>query len=276
MLPQLENRIVSSLMLYLDHYVQHLGQAYKNYNGLFYPVTSDIYGYSAYASPFKQLCNDTAVAGAQVLSGLYINNVYTPIGTSNFAAFNHYKGVAYFSSPLSANTVVSGKYAIKEFSMEITDQPEWKLLFETKYVSNNMYNQTLSGLPPDTKVCPIIYFSMPNMANEPFAFHRIHNNIHTVRAIIIADTEFQRIAVSSLLQKAYEHFLPLPLSLPFDSIGNTTGLVYNFDALPIDPNFNPWVKEATAIQIPQKGDYASIVRKMGLVDFSISTITNDW
>src|ERR1700758_3177468 len=137
MKPTLEAQIVSNFMLYIDHSIQQQGQAYTNYSGQLFPVKSNYGGLYAYATPFKQLCNDTSVAGAQVMSGVYINGHFAPVGTSGLIAINHYNGTVYFSSPLPATAFVSGQYAIKDFSIELADQPEWKLLYETKYVTNN-------------------------------------------------------------------------------------------------------------------------------------------
>ena len=275
MLPALENRIMSNLMLFLDNRLQNVGQGYNNYSSLFYSIPSNVNGWYAYAAPFKQLCNDTSVSGVTVMSGVYVNGTYTPVGSGHLAAINHYDGVVYFNTPLPSTTTISGNYAIKEFSIEITDQQEWKLLFETKYVSNNRFNQTLSGLPLDTKTSPIIFLMLQNNYSIPFGFHRINNAQTSIRAIVIADTEYQRIAACGLLQTVNQYYLPMVSGLPFDVLGNITGTNYNYTGLGQDPTYSPWIQKAKGVDINQKGDYQNIYKKMGMVDFVISTVTQN-
>ena len=273
MTPQLENKIVSSFLLFVDHSILSAGQAYRNYSGQLYPIQSDVAGRYAYAAPFKQWCNDTSISGANVSSGVYIDNIFVTVGQSGLAAINHYKGTVYFSSPLPATSIVTNNYSIKDISIELTDKPEWKLLFETKYVSNNTYNQTLSGLPLDTKISPILYVSPTNQENKPFGFNHIDNNTISIRCIVIADNAFQNLAVSSILKNLNTRYIPLVAATPFDALGNMTGLNYNYSQLSLNSGFHPWISSVKKVEVQQKGDFANVERRTSFVDFEISTIT---
>jgi hypothetical protein len=273
MKPQLENRIVSSFLLYVDHEIQRLGQAYKNFSGLLYPASGKVNGLYVYTAPFKPLCNDTSIDGANVLSGVYLNGNFVTYGQSGLKYINHYQGALYFTGQLPANTRVSGNYAIKEFGVELADRTEWDLLFETKYVSNNYYNQTVSGLALESKTAPIIYVIPKAQENKPFAFQHIDNNTLSLRCLVIADTLSQNLAVSSILKNLNTRFIPLVTGIPFDSLGNNTGLAYNYHQAAVNSGINPWISAVRKIDVPQKGEFANIQRKMSIVDFDISTIT---
>jgi hypothetical protein len=273
MLIQFDHRVLSSLLMYLDHNIQLFGQAYTNYSGLFYPIDVPIQNLYAYAAPFKPFCNDVSITGASIMSGVYLNGQYVGIGQSGLYAIDHPNGIVYFNNPLPKNTVVSGNYSIKEISLAITDQPDWKLLFETKYVSNNEYNQILSGLPLDSKVSPILFLKHKSQENRGFGFAGIDNNILNVRGILIADTQFQKMGVCSILKDYNLHQLPITTTnLPFDILGRYTGLSYDYTKLPADGNYNTWIWKVKTIDIPQVGEYASVVKNMAIIDFELSTV----
>jgi len=275
MIPTLETRIISNFILCIDHVIQQAGKAYTNYSSQFFPMGSDLAGYYAYGAPFKPMCNDVSVSGANVLSGLYLNGLFNPIGSGHFKAFNHYKGMAYFDQPLAGSIQISGNYAIKDFSIALSDQPEWKLLFDTKYVSNNEYNQILSGLDPETKICPIIYVLVKGQQNEPFGITHIDNAQLNIRCVVISDTEYQSLGACSILKNMYQQFLPMLKNQPFDTMGNITGSNYNYKTQVLDSQYPVWISKAKSIDISQKGDYKDIRKNLALVDFSFSTIVQN-
>jgi len=264
-------KMLSSFLLFLDHVVQSHGEAFVNYTGLFYPITSPYYGLYAYASPFKQLCNDTSVPGATILSGVYLNGTYVGIGTSGLRYINHNDGAVYFTSSLPANVQVSGRYAYKEFNVQITDQWDVKLLLETKYVSNSKYNQTLSGLPLDTKTAPAVFLRFKESVNKPFSFGGIDDNSIKIRAVIIADNEFQKIGISNIFKNLNLSGVNMVTGLPFDARGNYTGLAYNYDNLSFDTTYWPFIRSARLYDVPQSSEYADITKSMAVCDFELFT-----
>jgi hypothetical protein len=270
---QLETRILSSFLLFVDHNIQKFGQAYTNYSSILYPIKSDIANKFAYATPFKGLCYDTSIQGATIMNGVYVNGIYTQIGTNGLSMINHQKGMVYFDNSLG-NATVSGEYAFKEFNVELADKTEWNLLFETKFVSNNYYSQTRTGLAPDTVISPIIFILTQSQENTPFGFNRIQNNQISARCIIIADTEAQCLGASSILKNAFESHMPILTGVPFDSQWNfRTTTQFNYDSNPRDPNYQPWISSTRVVNLYQKGDYKDIERRMCMVDLTLSTIT---
>jgi hypothetical protein len=272
MIPQIDNQIISSFMLFLDHEIQRQGLAYSNKNGLFYPANSNTYGLNAYSCPYKQLCNDTSISGANVISGVYINGSYTPVGTNGLYAINHYEGSIYFSSPPAANAVISGNFAVKDFAVYLSDQPDYKIIFQSKYQSNPKYGETPSGIPLDVKVAPGIFLVPKNQENRAFAFAGLDDNYNRVRAIVVADSVYQRMAVSNILKNFRLKNLNLVLSTPFDYLGNITGQnSYNYTGLSFASNYFPLIMTAKVVEIPQQAEYLDINKQFSMVDFEIST-----
>jgi hypothetical protein len=272
MIAQYDNKLLSSFLLLVDHQIQSKGQAFTNFSSQFFPVFSNIQGQYAYASPFKSLCNDTSISGANILSGVYLNGNYINIGQSGLSAINHYQGAVYFTNPLPAQSIVSGNYAIKDFSVELTDQPEYKLLFQTKYITSTKFNQVLSGLALDEKTSPIVFLRTKTDDDAPFALGGLENKKKIIRAIIIADNEYQKIAVCSILKSMMYSPFYLTTKLPFDAAGNMTGLNYNYDNLIKETAFFPWIMKTKVIDVLRAGDFESINKNVSMIDFEVQTI----
>ena len=98
---QFENKVMSSLLLFVDHEVTQKGDAYTDNNSNFYQIDSLFSDYYVYASPFKQLVSDVSITGSstpQVLSGVYVDGdgpIY--VGTSGLHSINHMQGQVYFT-----------------------------------------------------------------------------------------------------------------------------------------------------------------------------------
>lgn len=274
MIQQLDNKIISSFLLYLDHEIQSKGQAFKNSVLSFYPVSSpysNIYTYTARTKPF---CNDTSISGASILSGVYLNNTFIQVGQSGLKAINHYQGALHFTGTNPTNVSISGQLAIKEISIKISNQPDYKLLFETHYMSDNSNpSAMLSGIPLDAEVSPIIFLKRQKQENKPFGFSRLDNQTINMRAIIVVDNEFQEIALTSILKNLNYRAIPLIASTPFDAMGNMTGVTnYNYSQLPIDTSFTPMIFGVKVIDFPITDGVKNILRNMAVIDFEISTI----
>lgn len=272
MQPQLDNKIISSFLLYVDNRVQQRGEAYYNTNGLFYQTQSNINGLYAYTSPYKQLCNDISITGANILSGVYLNNNYVSIGQSGLVAINHYDGAIYFNSGLPKNTIISGNFAIKDFSVYLSDQPDFKLLFETKYYTNPKYgNIPKSGLPLDVKTAPAIYITVKTQENKPLVFGGIDDNAIQLRAVVIAENAYQKIGVCNILKNLFMRPFRLVESTPFDYLGNMTGINYNYTQLSSSNTYKPLVLKSKVTEVNLDGEFLDMKKQFAFVDFDIST-----
>jgi hypothetical protein len=262
-------KLMSSFMLFLDHVVMEKGRAFTNYSGSLYRVNSPYQGLYAYASPFKHLGYDASISNMNVMSGIYLNNTLVGIGTSGLHSINYNEGTAYFSSAIANGTSISGRYSVKDFGIKITDQPESKLLLETKYVLNSKYNQTLSGLPLDVTTAPIIFLKYKTSENKPFAFGGIDDNSIKIRAIAVCDNEFQKIALGNIFKNLNWSGFNLLNSTPLDWRGSYTGSVYNYNTLSYDSTYVPFVREVRVFDVPAVGEYENLPRFALLADFEI-------
>ena len=269
---QLDHKILSSFILYLDHELQSKGEGHQNVIAQFYPAYTDSSNRYVYTTSYRPLCNDVSISGANVLSGVYLNNTYVTIGQSGLTGINHYKGALYFTGRLPANTTISGLAARKEFTVKMTNKQEWKVLFDTYQSTDNEHPVPNTGIPLDTETSPIVFIHARNQENKPFGFSRLDNQTITVRAVVIADYEFQRIGASSILKNLNYRSIPLVPKTPFDAQGTMTGINYNYTGLSFDNSFTPIVLSVKSIDLPQAGDYRFVERTMALCDFEISTI----
>jgi hypothetical protein len=270
---QLDTRIISSFLLMIDHTIQANGQAYQNVATQFFPATSPYAGTYVYSSPSKPLCNDVSISGANILSGVYLGGQYVSVGQSGLSAINHYKGAIYFTGSNPSSVTITGRAAIKEVGVKLTDQTDWKLLFETNYVANSTHPaQPTTGLPLDTEVSPIVFLRVKSQENKPFGFGKLDNQTIGIRAIVIANNEHQKISLTTILKNLRYTSIPLIAATPFDAVGNMTGVNYNYSNLSQDLSYTPIIFGVKAIDVPQQGQYKDIRRNMAIVDFEISTI----
>jgi hypothetical protein len=270
MLPQLDNKIVSSFMLFIDHEVQRQGIAFSNKSGLFYPDKSDINGIYTYSCSYKQLCNDVSISGANVMSGVYLNNSYVGVGQSGLVSINHYDGSVNFNSPLPTNTKISGNFGVKEFSIYLSDQPDYKVVLDNKFHSNPKYSQQATGIRQDVKSMPAIILVPKMQETRPFSFAGIDDNFMRIRGVVICENLYQKVAVCGILKNFRLRNLKLVQSTPFDYLGNMTGLNYDYNTLLADTTYSPYIMSAKSMSIPEGDGFTSSTRQIAMVDFDIS------
>lgn len=226
--------VYGSFLLWVDHKITEKGQAYYNHSSLFYDTPeeyllagSDIY---TYGLPFKQIVADSSISGAQIMSGLYLDGVFTEPGEGDFIDFNYNDGTAYFSASQDG-VQISGNYAIKEIDIVLTDISEEDLLFETKYDYQPKTNQQLTGLAPNTLTYPILFVKNNGGTNEPFCFGGTDLSISRVRCILMAENAWQRDGVESILKDLSKSYMPLiyPEENPFNAIGGLREDYYDYN-----------------------------------------------
>lgn len=271
MLPQIDNRIISSFVLYVDHEIQRQGQSFVNYHGLFFPANSKVNGLTVYTCPYKQLCNDTSISGAEIMSGVYINGNYVSVGQSGLTAINHYDGALYFTNSLPSNSVISGNFAVKDVAIYLSDQPDYKLLFDSKFETNPRYSNQISGVALDAKIAPAVFLVPKIQENRPFAFAGLDDNYNLIRAVVIADSVFQRVAIANILKNFRLKPLKVVSSSPLDYLGNMTGINYNYNDLPGSSYYFPIILGAKSTVLSQIGTSMDVRKQVSFVDFDIST-----
>ena len=233
MIPQFDNILMTSALIWMDNKILSKGQAFTNYNSYFYPVSNMYYGYYTYGAPFKQMVIDCSISGANIISGVYINNIFTKVGENYLSGINPQEGQLYFSQPVSnPSTSLSGNYAVKDFNIYLTSKTEENLLFETAYQINPKTYQNPTGLPVGAETYPVIYLKYQGGKNKPLAFGGLDQTIGNIRAIILADSVYNLDAVTSILRDTSRELIPLiyPQEMPFNSLGsvNTPGKCFDY------------------------------------------------
>jgi|SRR5882724_119143 len=268
--PQLDNLVVSSFLLFIDHEIQRQGNSYSNKSGLFYPEQSDVSGLYIYSCPYLQLCNDTSISGANIMSGIYLNGVFVKVGQSGLVAINHYDGDVKFNTPLPKNTVVSGNFAVKDFNIYLADQPDYNIILSDKYSSNPKYAQQATGIPLGNKIMPAVFLVPKEQEAKDLVFGGIDDNAMRIRAMVVCENVYQRVAVCGILKNFKLRQFPLIASTPFDYLGNMTGINYNYTGLPYYGLYSPFVRRAKVNEIPEVGSYTDVTKQFAMVDFDVS------
>ena len=236
MIPQFDNILMTSMLFWLDNKILTNGQAYTNYQSVFYPLPNMYYGYYTYGAPFKQMVIDCSISGANIISGIYINGSFTLPGQNNLTGIDSSNGQLYFNSPVSnSTTVLSGNYAVKDFNIYLTSKTEENVLFETQYQINPKTYQNPTGLPLGSETYPVIYLKYQGGKNKPLAFGGYDQTIGNVRVIILADSVFSLDAVTSIMRDTSRELIPLiyPNEMPFNSLNsvNSPDHCFNYKKL---------------------------------------------
>lgn len=226
---QLDNILMSSMLMWMDHVILKKGEAYKNFSSQFYPVSNIYNGFYTYGLPFKQVVCDSSISGANILSGVYINNNFKTIGQNNLTGISPQNGQVYFTSGQGTNNI-SGNYAVKDFNLYLTNQPEEEILFESQYQARPKTTQTPTGLAIEAITYPCIFLKNNGGINQPFAFGGQDNTQISVRAVVMADNMFNLDALCSILKDTARDYVPL-INSPFNNFGGLNSGHYNYDSL---------------------------------------------
>lgn len=267
---QLDNLMVTSFMLFLDHEIQRQGQAFANRSSLFYPENSDVQGTFVYSSPYLQMCNDTSISGANIMSGVYLNGNFVKVGQSGLVAINHYEGDVRFNTQLPKNTTISGNFAVKDFNVYLADQPDYNVIMSDKYSANPKYGQVATGIPLGNKVMPAVFLVPKEQEAKDLAFAGIDDNAIRIRAMIVCENVYQRVAVCNIFKNLKLRQFKLVAATPFDYLGNMTGVNYNYDTLSYYGAYSPFVQKAKVTEIPNVGTYTDATKQFAMVDFDLS------
>ena len=246
---QYENKVMSSLLLFVDHEVVQKGDAYSNHGSAFYKIDSLFSNYYVYASPYKQLVSDIGITGSatpDVLTGVYFSapgttdytegpmHVQSGIPPWGFDSVNHMQGQLYFTGVTDpvGGSGISGSYAVKEFNVFLTSMPEEQLLFETKLTLNPRTSDIDPnvGIEASTQTYPAIFIKDNGGGNEEFAFGGMENTIVNARAIVLADSMFSLDAVCGILKDTVRKNMPIveQSDLNLNALGAFTGVNYDY------------------------------------------------
>jgi hypothetical protein len=288
---QFENKVMSSLLLFVDHEVIQKGDAYTNTGSAFFKIDSLFKDYYVYSSPFKQLVSDVSVVGDStptVLTGIY----FSAPGTTNytegpmhvqsgtppwgFDSINHSQGQLYFTGDTDpvAGSGISGSYSVKDFNVFLTSMPEEQLLFETKLELNPRTKQTSTGVDSNVQTYPAIFIKDNGGRNEEFAFGGMEDTLVNARAIVLADSMFSLDAVCGILKDTVRKNMPIvaQTGLNLNALGGFTGVNYNYTGT-ADEGYMFIDRVTVSKNIANRGDFENLNPNVfsAFVDFELHT-----
>ena len=237
MIAQWDNKVMSSLMLYIDNRVLKTGKAFRNVDyATFYPVESRYSGLWAYSLPYKQIVGDQHVwnDGARSVTNILVDGTAIAPGTDDMYGILYHKGQVLFSTD-QGSAVIQQHVSIKEINVYITTDLEEDLLLKTKYQVNPRTSHSLppelKGLKDEEETYPAIFLKNMGGHNDPLCFGGADNVKTMARAVILADSAFSLDAVCNVLKDSARKTLPIAENIPFNSIGAFTGVIYNYGSV---------------------------------------------
>jgi len=240
MRPQYANRLISSFNLWFNNTLLREGQAYQTTTSIFYPIGQVYYGLYTYATPYNQFVSDYSVTGATIITGVYLNGTFVSTGVSGLKAIDYENGRVHFTGQLPSTIRVSGTFSFKEFNVQITEEQEEKLLFETKYSPRPKLGQAPTGLWASTWTYPIIFLKNVASDNKPFAFGGQDDSIYQISAMILADSQFNLDALSSLFVDKTRTILGMlnENEYPYNVYGSFKTGLYNYTGLVANKDYS--------------------------------------
>ncbi len=279
MISNYETNLMSSLLLYVNHEVIRKGQAFTNNSGLFYDVSDPYNNIHTHALPFQPLIADKSIKGPIIMTGVFLNNSLLFTGSSGFYDINFSRSQVFFTNPITG--ILSGEYSVADFNVELTNQPEETLLFETKFNLKSKVPISLSGVEPGSLTYPVIYLRNNGGNNEGFAFGGTDLTKTFVRAVILTDSQFSLDATLGI----FKDLKNTPVALipnnefPYNAFGGLRSGVYHYDNLVsghLANNNTAWIDDVnvakynlnlkTEVNVLSKEVFA------GFVDLDLSTL----
>jgi len=287
---QFENRAISSFLLWFDHELLVKGEAFTNKDSLLYPVSSQFQGYYSYGAPFKQFVSDcsysiTGTLGAQVPTGIYTDGNFRTTGhyvdganTSPLLGFNYNEGQALLNATQDEGTEISGRYAVKDFNIHLTNKAEQELLFETKIDLRGGIAQTPTGLSPNAATYPAIFIKNNGGTNTEFAFGGQEVTTLNLRAIVLADSQYKADAACSIFKDTVRRVVPVfdDHQYPYDALGGfKSGVVFDYDNLSANTAKNVYISDVgiSRFSLGYMENFANSNPDIfsALIDFSLET-----
>ncbi len=229
---QFTNNCMSSFALWLDHTILSKGEAYTNFSGSFYPISTSFANTYAYGLPFAQIVSDFSVSGATVITGVYLNNQFITTGMSGFLGINYQAGHALFSNNVNQYPV-SGYYSLKDINVLLTDKQDDFILFKTKYYLRPKFPQKPTGILDNNVTYPVIFARYEGGENNPYSFGGTEEEEINIRCIVLADSLYSLHAIQGILKDTVR----TPIALfqiadnPYNAFGSLKSGFYNYTGI---------------------------------------------
>tara|TARA_E500000318_G_C3557568_1_gene211828 strand:- start:62 stop:913 length:852 start_codon:yes stop_codon:yes gene_type:complete len=278
MKPQYQHELMTSFFLWFDHELLQKGEAYSNKTGTLYAKADSRLpdNYISLQSNYKQWVNDSSVTGE---TNPIIPTSFGGSGRSNNIIFDFENGrLIETGGSLSVGDTLTGTFAVKDFNIYLTNESEEDLIVENKFTLNSRYGTpTISGIEPYDQIIPAIFINSEFMRNEGFAFGGEDKTTNTIKAVVLAENDYQLDGVLSIFaDSARKSFSKIPFSgHPVTEYGDIKNESYLYKSLSNAYSAsNPYYIEDVIVskfseraQSKVPGDI-----KVGFIDFDVSTL----
>lgn len=246
---QFQHYIMSSLKLWVENTILSKGQTFNNSSGIFYNIAQQRSDVFTYGLPFKPLVSDASIAGASIMSGVYLDNIFIRPGQSGLVDVNFEQGEVYFSSGITPNRI-SGNYAINDFNIRLVDRPQEDLLIETKYELKPRLNfNAITGIGVGQLTFPVIYINSFAGSNSPWALGGLDEQNTNIRLIVLGDSQFVTDGICSIFKDKERTLIPLLTGvqeMPFNNNGGYSSGIFNYTGFAAGRTFmtnSIWINE---------------------------------
>jgi len=237
MIEQFQHKLTSSFFLWFDNFLLKKGEAYSNKTGELFNYADPRLDsrYVAYGSPYKQWVTDSSIAGAIIPTGVSVVGAGTS-GRNNGVVFDFENGRALFSGDNTSMTV-TGEFAVKDFSVYLTNDTEDDLIVENKYaVNSRLPSGPLTYIEPYDDVVPAIFLSISQAENSPFALGGMQETKVQAKAVILAEDTYQLDGVMSIFMDSVDEVIAaIPMSgYPITEFGDLKDGNFDYTGLADD------------------------------------------
>lgn len=234
MIPQYIHTLSSSFSLWADHVLLKRGLAYVNKTGAFVHYNDHRLpnGWRAWGSPDKQWVANSAITGATVPSGVFVDSNFS--GRSDGLILDYENG-RILTSGISSSATITGSYSAKEINVYPTNQDEESLIVEkTEENANQKVGTSINTryLPPYSQKIPAVFVNVQTQENSPFALGGMDLTVNKINLVVMTKEPYELDGVLGLFaDTADEIFKEIPFdSYPYTEQGDVKSL-YNYETL---------------------------------------------
>jgi hypothetical protein len=227
---QFHHKLTTSFFLWFDNFLLKKGEAFSNKTGSFYYYSDPLIDstYTSYGSPYKQWVTDSSIAGANIPTGVYINGGLSGRNDGVVIDFNNGRTLV---SGSATDSTITGEFAVKDFSVYLTNDTEDDLIVENKYVVNSrLPSGPETYIAPYDDVVPAVFLSTSISENKPFAFGGMEDTVVHANAVVLAEDTYQLDGVLSIfMDSVNETFAEIPMSgYPITELGDLKDSEYYY------------------------------------------------
>jgi len=226
---QHQHKVVTSFMLWFDHYLLNKGEAYHNETGQYfnYSDTRIPSSYEVFGSPYKQFVYNSSITGANIPSGVYVNGVWKDRDDGIIFDFDNGR---IMSTGLLSSDIITGSFGVKDVNVYSVNANEEDLIVEKKYSSTAEFPQNNTWIPPYDFTVPAVFINAETFQNKPFAFGGEDTTSSFIKGVVIADNPYILDGVLSIFSDSFNEAFKL---LPFEAYP-----VNEYGDLKSTPSFN--------------------------------------